>query len=264
MNENYRQSVDQVTGAFRACPEVEAVLLAGSLTSESADGDSDIDLYLYLSAELPAARRSQIINAMASSSEVDNRFWETEDCFILRSTGIKVELMYRTLSWMRDQLERIVDRCEASVGYSTCFVHNFSTSQILYDRSGSLEALQREYRRPYPEALRAAVIAKNLPLLKSCSSSYYNQIALAVKRQDWISVNHRIAALLASYFDILFAVNRLWHPGEKKLLRIAVRDCKVLPLNFEAHLAACLSSSTSPQILAALDNLIEGLENLVE
>jgi hypothetical protein len=29
-----------------------------------------------------------------------------------------------------------------------------------------------------------------------------------------VSLNHRTAALLASYFDVLFALNRVHHPGD--------------------------------------------------
>ncbi len=47
------------------------------------------------------------------------------------------------------------------------------------------------------------------------NASYLDQIKLAVKRNDPISVNHRIAAFMASYFDIIFALNKVYHPGEK-------------------------------------------------
>lgn len=253
-----------VVPLFSGFSQVDGILMAGSFTAGTSDVRSDIDLYVYLNTELPAQERKAAVCKISSDFEIDNRFWETEDCFVVAETGIKVELMYRGLDWMREQLERVLDRCEASVGFSTCFVHNYLSSRILFDRSGNFEALQRQYDRPYPEALRQAVLAKNLPLLKDCSSSYYNQIALAVSREDWISVNHRTAALLASYFDILFALNRQWHPGEKKLLRLALRDCSRLPEHFEADIAEVLRHSADTGILEALDALIDRLKELTE
>jgi len=48
--------------------------------------------------------------------------------------------------------------------------------------------------------------------------SYEQQIRSAFRRQDRVSLNHRTAAWLASYFDLLFAANRRFNPGEKRLL----------------------------------------------
>jgi predicted nucleotidyltransferase len=248
---------------FSRLPEVDGILMAGSFTSGTGDDHSDIDLYVYLNAELPAQDRKAIVSRLSSDFEIDNRFWETEDCFVVTETGVKVEMMYRGLEWMRGQLERVLDRYEGSVGYSTCLVHNYLTSRILFDRTGSLGALRRRYDRPYPDALIKAILAKNRPLLKECSSSFYAQIALAVRREDWISVNHRTSALLASYFDILFAMNRRWHPGEKKLMRLALRDCAHLPRNFEGDIAAVLQHTVDAGILEVLDTLIRHLEELL-
>jgi hypothetical protein len=57
-----------------------------------------------------------------------------------------------------------------------------------------------------------------LPVLDAIISSYEQQIQTAFLRQDIVSLNHRVAAWLSSYFDILFAANRQFHPGEKRLL----------------------------------------------
>ncbi len=83
---------------------------------------------------------------------------------------------------------------------------------------------------PHPEELRRAIIAKNYPLPRRNLSSYRHQLERIVARNDWVSGHHRVAALLASYFDILFAVNRLLHPGEKRLAAFAEKNCKLVPV----------------------------------
>jgi hypothetical protein len=62
------------------------------------------------------------------------------------------------------------------------------------------------------------VIEKNLPLLGANLHSYEQQIRSAFRRRDRVSLNHRTTAWLASYFDVLFAANRRFNPGEKHLL----------------------------------------------
>ena len=53
------------------------------------------------------------------------------------------------------------------------------------------------------------IIKKNLPVLGANLHSYEQQIRSAFRRRDRVSLNHRTAAWLARYFDIL------WSPGEK-------------------------------------------------
>ena len=78
--------------------------------------------------------------------------------------------------------------------------------------------MQGRLLQGYPERLARAVVQKNLPVLGAIISSYEQQIQAAFLRQDLVSLNHRVAAWLSSYFDILFAANRRFHPGEKRLL----------------------------------------------
>lgn len=249
---------------YAALPQVEAVALAGSQTSGVADENSDIDLYVYLNAELPLAARDEIAQAHARQAEVGNQFWESGDEWIDANTGIQVDVMFRSCAWIEEQLDRVLVRHEASVGYSTCFWHNVTSSQMLFDRNAWFQNLQKQAAQPFPEALQRAIIAKNFPILRRTLSSYHHQIERAVSRNDEVSVNHRVAALLASYFDILFAVNRVPHPGEKRLMAFAQNNCKLLPKGMDAQLRALLRACALGQdVLQCIDMLLEGLEALL-
>ena len=75
-------------------------------------------------------------------------------------------------------------------------------------------------------------------LLSGNLPSYDKQIIKALTRNDVVSVNHRTAAYMESYFDIIFAMNELTHPGEKRMVQIALGQAHTLPDNFEESLSS--------------------------
>jgi len=167
---------------------------------------------------------------------------------------------------MENQINRVLCEHQASLGYSTCFWYTIQHSQVLHDPHGWFQALQDQCQQGYPEALRHNIIALNYPVLRNIIPSYTYQITKAVKRQDLVSINHRLAALLASYFDVIFAINRAPHPGEKRLVSRAYAQCEKLPVEMASDIAAVLhaSATSDPKLMTLLTRLLDRLDQLLE
>ena len=256
----------EIAAAYGDLPGVVAVAVAGSIAAGTADPASDFDLYVYASELPPIPLRTAVADRFAVKSEIGNMVWEQGDEWRHRSTGRHVDVMYRTPAWIEDQLARVLVHHEATAGYSTCFWHNVLHSAALVDANGWYRQLQEQARQPYPEALKSAIIAKNHPILRLAFSSYLHQLERAVSREDPISVQHRTTALLASYFDILFAVNEIPHPGEKRQLHQILARGSKLPLGMEAALTNVLSVPAAPATRAAVESaatLVDGLDALL-
>ena len=251
-----------IAGRFAAMPEVEAVAMAGSRMSPFADDQSDVDLYVYASTILPTSSRAEIAGN-AQRSEIGNLFWEPGDEWIDTESGVRIDSMFRTTRWIEDQLDRVLQRHAASVGYSTCFWYNVRNSHSLFDRSGWFKALQERASQPYPPELKRAIVAKNYPILRSNISSYLRQIELALQRHDLVSVNHRGAVMLASYFDIVFAVNEQPHPGEKRLIEFARILCPNLPTGMAERVSAFLSALPDHGAIERANAMLDGLDDLL-
>jgi predicted nucleotidyltransferase len=253
----------KISSAFSTLEEIEGVVLSGSLTTETQDEFSDIDLYIYSDHEISPSRRKDLLEPFSAYMEINNQYWETEDDGTLRDPKIGIEIIYRNYAWIENELNNSLISYNAQVGFSTCFWSNYLNSEILFDKHGRLKKLQDRVNVPYPVELKQNIINKNYPLLKDSITSYFHQIEKAVKRQDYISINHRVAALLASYFDIIFAINDLPHPGEKKLIKIAKQKCEQLPVNMEEDINNILRNNTST-LLDDIHKLVDRLDVMLE
>lgn len=253
----------KISSVFSQLEEVEGVVLSGSLSTNSQDELSDIDLYIYSDQEIPTSTRKKLLEPFSDYMEINNQYWETEDDGTLNEPNIGIEIIYRNYAGIENELMKTVENFQAQVGYSTCLWSNYLNSKILYDQNGQLKKLQDKINIAFPKELKENIFNKNYPLLRDSVTSYYRQIEKALKRKDYISVNHRVAALLASYFDILFAINELPHPGEKKLIKIAQKICKYLPNKMEENIIMILSNNTIT-LLSDINDFVDNLDDFLK
>ncbi len=253
-----------IAAEFGALPQVVAVALGGSRTSGVSNETSDFDIFVYVAQDILVDVRETIAQEFAERIEINNQFWEPGDEWIDTSSGCGIDVMYRTPQWIEEQLDRVLVHHQASIGYSTCFWWNVLTSAPLYDPKSWFKQLQEKANQPYPEPLKKAIVAKNYPILRRNISSYTHQIELAISRQDSVSIIHRTAALLASYFDIIFAINSVPHPGEKRLIAQVKNLCSKVPSGIEEQIQLITNAISSPSaLLPHLNALIDNLEQLL-
>lgn len=261
INRNY-EILLEMTEHYKKLKEVDAIGLAGSFAAKTSDNKSDYDIYIYGKSEPPVNERRKIAKKYSDSPEIDNHYFEIGDTFILKETGKPVDIMYRSPDFIEGNIKWVWDEHNASLGYTTCFVDNIKKTEILYDKNGWLKRLKEHASTPYPEKLAENIIKKNFTYLKDAMFSFRDQIASAVERNDFVSINHRCAAFLASYFDVIFAKNRILNPGEKKLIPFALKNCKILPDGFENDVKI-LSVGEVQKRLPTADKMVENLRKIL-
>jgi hypothetical protein len=256
--------INQLFKDLSALPQIEAIALGGSRSTNHYDEKSDYDVYLYCTASIPEDTRREILSKYCSYMEIGNHFWEYEDNCVLNN-GIDIDILYRNLDDFCAGVARVVEDFQPCNGYTTCMWHNLLTCKILCDKTGWLTAAKERFTVPYPDQLRSNIIEQNRRLLHTAMPAYRLQIEKAANRGDIVSITHRTAAFMESYFDILFALNRKTHPGEKRLISLCLENCPILPADFEENLHRLFSQLYgAPAITSAnLQRVIEELEKIL-
>ena len=253
--------VEKLFEEISSIPQVEAIALGGSRATGRNDEKSDYDVYVYLTESVDEAIRRGILEKYCQYMEISNSFWELEDDVTLKD-GIDMDIIYRNMNDFENMVSSVVDNCVAWNGYTTCMWHNLITSKIVFDRNGNLQKLQEKYKIPYPKKLKENIISNNMKLLQGLLCSYDMQIEKAENRGDLVSVNHRVTEFLASYFDILFALNEMTHPGEKRMQSICSKECKILPNNFDENLNRLFQGMFREKISPVIKEMVEEIQKI--
>ncbi len=241
--------------------QVEAIALGGSRATGRNDEKSDYDVYVYITDSIPESERKNILGKYCKYMEIGNSFWELEDDVTLKD-GIDMDIIYRNIKDFENMVSSVVFDCVSWNGYTTCMWHNLITSKIVVDKNDKLTALQEKFTIPYPKKLKENIISNNLKLLSGMLPSFDMQIKKAEDRFDLVSVNHRVTEFLASYFDIIFALNEMPHPGEKRMQSICSKECKILPNQFDNNLGRLFDGMFRENIASVINDMVDEIKKI--
>ena len=188
--------------------------------------------------------REKFAKKYSINYELGNNYFEYGDEIILKENNICLDFMYRDISYIENEIDYVWRKCNSKIGYTTAFLYNIKNSRILYESNDYFNnIIEKNYNVMYAKQ----------------SASFYEQLKNAIKRKDIVSINHRTSAILASYFDILFAINEELHVGEKKLIDYAKKLCSKLPNNFDKDIEDIINNNN---ILEKIENLIGNIKKL--
>lgn len=255
--------LDSILEKYAKLDEVEAVALGGSSAAKTSDKSSDIDIYIFVRNDISLEVRERLVKDISSKYEVGGEYFGPGDEYYVDDLECQLDIMYWNVNWFEDVVNNVWFKHYPSNGYTTCFLYTLNNFNIFYDKTGWLKSLQEKINTPYPKELKQNIIERNVKLMKEKPfASYYEQIQKAVQRNDIVSVNHRIAAFLASYFDVIFALNEMLHPGEKRLINYVKTNCKIIPEKFEDNINKLLTSDYK-EVLPVLDDMFQNLSILL-
>lgn len=228
-----------VAAAAARMPGVLAVSLGGSRATGHADAASDSDLYCWTGSD-PArgvalgapGEPTQDQRRAAFTPLADDGALRHDDawgpCDHLLVEGHQFEVMYFDLDAILADHARASAEGARDEAFFGALMHTVARSVPLVDDAGLL-ADAKVRLTEYPEATRTRLIRE----LPNVMDEYLRQLTDAQRRGDWPMLLHKRASAQAVHANLLFALNRTYHPGEKRLL-LHVAGLPVLP---EGHLA---------------------------
>lgn len=255
--------VTDIIERYYSIPGIVAAGIGGSRAASSGDSTSDYDIYFFTDREIPVEERKKIVSPLSSKYEVGGDYFGPGDEYWVDELDVEFDVMFFDRKWFEDIVRGTWIDGRASNAYTTAFLYTLSNLQITHDPENWLGGLQKLIDTPYPEKLRQNIIHRAFMLMKDKPfSSYIEQIKKAVERNDFNSINHRTAAFLESYYDALFASNRLLHPGEKRLIAFSLANCKDLPAEFEKDMQKALCEK-GPALPVLLSDMVEKLRTSI-
>jgi len=254
--------LDDIVETLSGPTQVVGISLSGSRAAATSDAASDYDINVFSTGHVPLGIRRELAMRVDPAPEIANQWWGESDYWTDGESSYDV--MFWDAAWYEKNLRQVIEEHHPSNGYTTAFWFSARNKEPLFDRDGWLARLADLAATPYPDALADAIIAFNHPLLRGIHTSYAAQVGRAIELDDPVSVNHRVAELLKTAFDVVFAHHRVLHPGEKRQLRML----GTLPgtTSLDRHIREVLVAAGNPTydgLLDAVDALCDDIDAML-
>ena len=253
----------RIAEAVGRIPGVIAVSLGGSVGTGLADADSDLDFHVFWAEPLasPAEREAHLATIADEGSIIvrpGTASWDLEDWFAVDRR--LVELIYVAWRDVEADVTWAYDNGLTDAEFTTARLHNYAHGRALHDPTGVLRAVQARLTHAFPEATRDLLLRREPERLALA----LKQLRAAQGRRDVLFAQHRRYTAQTIFFNLLFALNRRYHPGEKRLLTHAER-CPIRPADCAARWEyLALLPADDGALADLLTEIVEELRALVE
>lgn len=250
----------KIAPAFTANPKVEACFVFGSVALGISDQYSDLEL-AFIWSQLPS---DEELRAIAQSVGVEG--WEIEPYGEAKQAWLEQfylhDMKVEAGHWAQETMENIV----------TDVVQRYDVSQngLLFEKQAIASHLQRAVvlhgediikqwqtqLSPYPEELAVAMVQKHLKFRP------FDGQHILTDRLEIPMLYENNCAIVRWLLNILFGLNRIYHPGFK-WTRYWVEEMNLKPPKFFARLERVFQSDAESGTYE-LRQLSEETFNLVE
>lgn len=254
------------------------IALGGAHAKGIEDAESDLDLYVFTDAVPGNDRRTAM--ALDFDPEISGAAsWGGDEPFEQAGTDFnygktRVECWFRSLKFIEAAIDDSREgniRMDFTVWNPTGFYNYCTLSDIdvmipLYDPEGILSRWKSAVRK-YPPKLRSAIVSRFLEEARFWPRNFH--YLSAVERRDVIYCSAITQQVVHHLIQVLFALNRKYFPGDKKLDK-ALSRLPARPPDSEARIEAILLPARNPQVedlrrqRAMLEDYFDDVEQLVE
>lgn len=207
------------------CAEPFSLGLGGSVAKGTADEHADLDLYIFSEKWIPLNEAEGLFREAEGVEHVTT--WESseegEGGIDFKYNGTDVECWFRCSSVIEKELNRLLkgDFESKVVSWTPSGFHSYTLLSDLHslvplaDDYAVLENWQKDLN-VYPEDLSRKIIEVNKGILYFWKDNFH--LESAFKRDDIVYLSSILLQGIHAVIQILFAQNRVYFPGDKKLL----------------------------------------------
>lgn len=253
---NLKKKAERIAKLYAENPNVDAVLLGGSVSRGWQDAYSDIELLVFWKQAPKDEERKQPIleshGMIIDFHPLEEEEWS--ETYITQ--GIKLEIS----NFLTTSIHRFLNDTLRS--FDTDPETQCITAAIDHGRALSGEDTIAEMKKQtatYPDGLISAMINANI----SFGSRWTNRAAL-LHRKDWLMLYRVMADVQTRIMSLLFALNREYviHPGFK-WQRKSIDEMAIKPSNISARLESVFLGKPQDAV-REMEEIIQEVFDLIE